>query len=674
MSNTDTDIKELSLKELFDNNDSRYIVPIYQRNYDWGVEQIQQLIQDIFDSYCMSKNKYYIGSLVVWKRKDSYWEVVDGQQRLTTLSVLLAAIRAYFQDNTDNNEASLCLDEKKLIFESRKHATMTLNALSKPSEYIDDESKLPDTHNIAMYNAYKNIVPYVESLLRDNLSKDINIKDFWTYLLCNVSIFRVPLPADTDLNHYFEIMNNRGEQLEQHEIIKSYLLEKLSANQEQQNIFAYIWNACANMNRYVVEQLKDTGVFEHDILTVPSATELFAKLGENIGHDRMVSDHSISLASILDPQNHDNNTQNDDGKNNDAQNDNAVEKFEAIVNFPNFLLHVLRLHAKGTQPLDVPLDDKQLLQTFSQYLENLEKQNSETVLAFAYDLLRYRFLLDTYIIKRSLARDIFVLEKYHSANSSSNNTFGKDSEGDNSENSEEDNKYISLNRKATLLLSMFHVASSAQVRKNWLSAALNYLGSVYDSDSSSAIDPSAYVRYLEHLGYAFFKRSLADEPFDYEAIIYKNIDALDEQIGAITIPERKLHTGTSVPHFVFYYLDYLLWRERKQTPHFHFVTRNSIEHWFPQNPLEGISISKEYLHNFGNLCLITKGQNSTLSNNSPAFKAEHVKNHAEDRKSRLSRKQLEMANLTSKKKGIWHEAEINAHGQDMIRLLINPPQ
>src|SRR5690606_19563757 len=83
-----------SIKTLFGSDD--YVIPIYQRNYEWGEPQITQLIQDIVDYIIKSKvsenkPKYYIGSLVAYERKlegGGIYETIDGQQRLTTLTIL----------------------------------------------------------------------------------------------------------------------------------------------------------------------------------------------------------------------------------------------------------------------------------------------------------------------------------------------------------------------------------------------------------------------------------------------------------------------------------------------------------------------------------------------------------------------------------------------------------
>ena len=81
------DLKEIKIGGIF--NETQYIIPIYQRNYAWKESQILQLLYDIKDS---EDKNYYLGSLVVFKRENGDFEVIDGQQRLTTLYIILKAL------------------------------------------------------------------------------------------------------------------------------------------------------------------------------------------------------------------------------------------------------------------------------------------------------------------------------------------------------------------------------------------------------------------------------------------------------------------------------------------------------------------------------------------------------------------------------------------------------
>ncbi|BFQ92942.1 DUF262 domain-containing protein [Gallibacterium anatis] len=217
-------VKTLTVSELC--NGDNYIIPIYQRNYAWGRDEIELLIEDILEAQVKNKgNNYYIGSLVVAKRKDSY-EVIDGQQRLTTLKLLLS----YFNQSPNIN----------LTFEHRDESNQSLNNLGN-NEYGN-----------SIEIGYKFILDiFSKKIVKENKVNDLN-EEFSRFLLDKVVILRTEVPEDTDLNHYFEIMNNRGEQLEKHEVLKARLMEKLP--NDDKKLFALIWDASSDMSVYAIKR------------------------------------------------------------------------------------------------------------------------------------------------------------------------------------------------------------------------------------------------------------------------------------------------------------------------------------------------------------------------------------------------------------------------------------
>ena len=215
-----------NIKELL-NNENKYVIPIYQRNFEWGESEIRQLILDIYDYSIDNYNKdYYIGTLIVYDRKNNF-EIIDGQQRLTTLSILLSLIKNKYKDKYEKYISKSY--NLNLTFDSRKNSTETLRALyDKNENYIEKYINENPNSITEGYNICKKVLS--EILNKDNEDK------FFKYLFENVKILRVLVLEDTDLNHYFEIMNSRGEQLEKHEILKARLLEKLD-NENDKFIF-----------------------------------------------------------------------------------------------------------------------------------------------------------------------------------------------------------------------------------------------------------------------------------------------------------------------------------------------------------------------------------------------------------------------------------------------------
>ena len=171
-----------------------YVIPLYQRAYAWSERQIVQLIEDIEDVEI--GKKYYLGSLVV-SRQNDYFEVIDGQQRLTTLFLLLNALGV--KTNTS------------ISFECRDKSNYTLKNIHS---LLDGKFGVID---------HEKIQPEIEKgllVIKDRLRE---VKDTAAFLqkLGSVILYRIDVPPYTDLNRYFEIMNTRGEQLEQHDILKA---------------------------------------------------------------------------------------------------------------------------------------------------------------------------------------------------------------------------------------------------------------------------------------------------------------------------------------------------------------------------------------------------------------------------------------------------------------------
>lgn len=608
--------KYYCIKELFGSDD--YVIPIYQRNYEWGEPQITQLIQDIVDYIVKSKSnnsenipRYYIGSLIAYERKSEgsvIYETIDGQQRLTTLTILLSVIKKEY------TTIDLSWYKKlNLSFDSRKVASNTLSYLFNGISLDNKEC------NVAIQQGYYDAKKSLAKILADN---KLSIDEFCNYFFEKVTILRVLVPEDTDLNHYFEIMNSRGEQLEKHEILKAKMLEIL----EDDNLkytFNLIWEATSNMEKYVQYGF-----------SVAQRDELFGKsdwnnlVGKDLVNQKLIiptanqtSEETFTISQLLVK------TAKPISDNSSTM-DESPDRFNTIINFANFLLHILRIQTKS----DIPLDDKRLLELFEPFLKNDDRK--EFVKQFGYNLLKGKFYFDKYVIKREFAKgsDHWSLKrlKWYDGNKVSYvNTF----DADNAESNE------GLNREILMLLSMFHVSSPTLVYKHWLNASLKYVLEYSGKDLAND-----YKIYLENLAKAFlYDRFIAKTPKDYFEIIFTNNGIQKNTVN--DIDTNKFNQGTAVENFVFNYLDYLLWQNYRTTSReyfriingqafadnrvkdFEYTFRSSVEHYYPQHPIDENLVLKghdaEWLDNFGNLCLISGSKNSRLSNFMPAAKKDY---------------------------------------------------
>ncbi|MFD0990470.1 DUF262 domain-containing protein [Mariniflexile jejuense] len=656
------EITPFSINEIFKSGE--YSIPIYQRNYAWREGQIVQLINDVND-FAISKKRqnYYIGTLVVYKRKkednQSYYETIDGQQRLTTLNILYAVLK-----NTFNLENELPNFKKTILeFENRITSSNALELAYKGK--FDDFTK----YNTTIKDAYQIIEKELKSLFKisDNLVND-HLLNFVNYLNNHVVILRVEVPKDTDLNHYFEIMNNRGEQLEKHEVLKSLLLSYLEniENKTEKDItkmlFTRIWDGCSQMERYIQyafdkNHRQDIFGKNWNTLNVENFDDLLSKFRE---YETLEPKNENSTSNNLEPSLRSiiKNTKYSNISNNSNQ--ETSERFNSVINFQNFLLHCLLIFKEDNE---FKLDDKKLISNF-EFLKSLSNElQIRFVKNFAFCILKTKFLLDNYVIKREFISNTegWSLKKLHFYNDKSQSYIGSFG----TEENESDN------RNLIWLLSMFHTVAPNMMYKHWLNAALKYL---YTNYSTNGIDSSSYINYLE--GFAkqlVFNRFLNNNQKEYFDIIYGE---KDENFDENNLNWNKLKYSTIENNLIFNYIDYLLIKSvlndeiydviglKSFVSKFEFTFRSSVEHYYPQNPKEGFDkLNYEDLHSVGNLTLISHSKNSAMNNYMPKAKKEHYKNGA----IADSVKQYLMFNKYPDNS--WGSKEIKAHEIEIIELL-----
>lgn len=664
MSNTKEYVKTLTISDLFDDeNKCKYIIPIYQRNYAWGDDEISSLLQDIKNACEKNKEQdknYYIGSLVVYRRENGDFEVIDGQQRLTTLTLIMHQLGK--------------LSFRNVSFEHRDESEQALSNLNS--------EKLPSNFSQALEIINKGIHEWGDN--KTNIAK---------FLLEKVEIIRTEVPEGTDLNHYFEIMNTRGEQLEKHEVLKARLMDILPEN--EQSLFAKIWDACSDMSRYAVMGFDPTireVIFSDKWSEKPKC---FIKIIQDIKEynkeiEKKNKEENKKLSIINMQGNVDGikildliNGSKNSGVNKNDFADKYDGSFTPVIDFPNFLMHVLRIYLEVTDQCGdftkiVPLDEKYLLNSFEEKIKD-----DEAVRNFIYVLLICRYLFDCYVIKSNAIRtgeENWSLWAIRPNGSSYyyKNTFGNNTE---SKNDEELDNYDGT-KIVVMLLSMFHVSNPSRIYKNWLYAVLRWLFKNKDN-----ITPGNYVDFLEDLCDKFYFGNNCQGKDITEIILEK----LEFELNSGD--KKDWDDGVNVPNFVFNRLDYQLWRffhEQEQEQEqkveilsendkwltiknkeaiwkkFRFTFRSSVEHHYPQHPSEEHGLEKldqKTLDNFGNLYLLSQSKNSRLSNLTPKAKCSYYeKNENYD--------SLKQAIMMSYDK--WEEKEIKEHGEDMLKILNQP--
>ena len=117
MKNKALPLKVMSIDKIYNGDKLTYVVPIYQRNYAWEKDEISALIQDVYDAFIVNKQTYYIGTLVSFHKGDQIYEIIDGQQRLTTLTIFIRALLNILKERCiKETEIEIDFDSKEKIY------------------------------------------------------------------------------------------------------------------------------------------------------------------------------------------------------------------------------------------------------------------------------------------------------------------------------------------------------------------------------------------------------------------------------------------------------------------------------------------------------------------------------------------------------------------------------
>ncbi|MCM3310313.1 hypothetical protein JQM34_0001184 [Streptococcus oralis] len=606
-------------------NEDTYAIPLYQRNFAWTYDEIEQLLNDVADAFQENRDNYYIGTLVVNKENDIF-KIIDGQQRTTALNLIALALKHEFGFDL--------LKAVNLTFPARKKSNENIQKLfTKEKISEDDENELTRGYGHAK-DALKKVLE----------ERHLNPQSFVDYLFDKVIIFRSILSEDLDLNLYFERFNSRGEQLEAHEILKAQMMAKFGTDQEMAQKFARIWDACAEFDKPVSSQFKmrrkraDNFQERERIFGWHFSNYSFHNIYDDID---FYQNERRKLSDIL-------------GKKINEKNIEVEKDFgdyTQVIDFPTFLLHVLAIW-EGKDTSEIQLDDKKLLTLF-----DIKNKNKTWIIEFSEFLLKIKHIFDNYIVRNSNMdsssrnKDEWFLQKGTYYEYQPN---GKAKEHYIVEERFTKNTFsdLEINKNIILLQSMFAVTFTANRDSRWLYEILQFL-----------------YRHIEELNDQkfgdYFKKFL-----EKMAVTYAEERLFTE--------DRRIKKYGAIPVYAFNFVDYVLWKNRAELEkeykdinfdNFKFAYRRSIEHWYPQNPNghDGESkLSAEFLHSFGNLCIITDSQNSRFGNSYPEAKLKQWEEEGIFPRQSLK---LQMMAAITKKNDKWGICEIKSMEKEVERYV-----
>ena len=227
---------EHHLAKIF-SSDFKFHIPHYQRPYAWGEEQATELFDDLFAFY-EEKNEddYLLGSIVLIKKeKESRAEVIDGQQRLTTLTILLATIASHVDDE-DQKELKAYIIEKGKKFE-KIQPSPRLFLRNQDQEFfrkyiqdIDIEA-LKDLDRAKLNEVERNIcnnAKILHSKIQQKFFSNKNaLMEFAEFILNRCVLIAISTPSQKSAFRIFSVINSRGLDLQPTDMIKAEIIGKI---------------------------------------------------------------------------------------------------------------------------------------------------------------------------------------------------------------------------------------------------------------------------------------------------------------------------------------------------------------------------------------------------------------------------------------------------------------
>ena len=238
--------EDLSVGNLFKHF---YQVPVYQREYVWGEKQVQQLVEDIVGRLDDAgyDSEYFIGSIVTSEIDSALHELIDGQQRVTTLYLILCATRDYLQGighepprelqdqisypYADERTCEELLRYRVVLNYSGGQGLLELLGGGADAETLDSfPRRAQSTQNLI--DAYELAKSYLKSAYN---SDETRVKRFWMYITKRVKLIRVSTGSLTDALAVFETINDRGIGLDDMDLLKNLLFMNAS-DQEYESL------------------------------------------------------------------------------------------------------------------------------------------------------------------------------------------------------------------------------------------------------------------------------------------------------------------------------------------------------------------------------------------------------------------------------------------------------
>jgi uncharacterized protein with ParB-like and HNH nuclease domain len=284
----------------------RFKVPAYQRSYAWEVDHVESLLTDINDAIKNKEKEYFLGSVVVTAGQNNRCDVVDGQQRLTTVSLIISAIKDIFSEDGDT-KTSASIESEFLASTDRKtkekEPKLILNEIDNEVfqeliENIDDVdcASYRRISHIKLINAANFCKKYLKNMCDKSKDSDSDLHELLDYLETNMKIIVVTAPDDSNAFIIFETLNDRGLELAISDLLKNYLFhrsgDKIDETKSRWTTMVSILESASN-DPLVVTYLRHFSMAKYGLIR---ERELFSAIKKRITNKKTALAYSNLLS------------------------------------------------------------------------------------------------------------------------------------------------------------------------------------------------------------------------------------------------------------------------------------------------------------------------------------------------------------------------------------------
>ncbi len=243
------------LHQILADSDYFYQVPDYQRPYVWDKDHLGALMDDLVSSYTNNReDQYFCGSIVIAKnQKDERWDVVDGQQRLTSFIILACTILKLYKHSLGQKSKAFIEESIYDRFDKNKDRLRFLTAQNYNHIFestvlnnleFEDNPKKSELHKKFEENTYWRNAYYFKELLNESIENGSisDIDDFVEWFYEHIALTRIICFEEDSAMQIFQVLNDRGQPLSPIDILKSSLMQEIKQDSERRKDFITTWD------------------------------------------------------------------------------------------------------------------------------------------------------------------------------------------------------------------------------------------------------------------------------------------------------------------------------------------------------------------------------------------------------------------------------------------------